>query len=263
MAEFAKKKFIWLVLLGVLVIGAAFYFASPKSAPLIYAVSQGGSWFLPILVLAALADSVNPCAFSILLITIAFLFSMGKSRREIFKIGGSYIAGIFAIYVLIGLGILQALHLFNTPHFMAKVGATILILFGGINLVNEFFPSFPIKLRIPKGTHAMMAKFMNKGSALTAFVLGGLVGLCEFPCTGGPYLAVLGFLHDQSKYILGLGYLALYNLIFISPLVVILLVASDSFLLGKVEKWKKENMRNIRLYGGIAMVLLGIAMFLI
>src|SRR3989344_2591394 len=107
-------------------------------------ISNGGAWLLPLITVAALIDSINPCAFSILLLTIAFLLSIGKLRAKIFAIGGVYILGIFIVYMLIGLGILQTLHLFSTPHFMAKVGASLLIALGTINLINEFFQSFPI-----------------------------------------------------------------------------------------------------------------------
>ena len=183
-------------------------------------------------------------------------------RSGILKIGGAYILGIFVVYVLIGLGLLQALHIFNTPHFMAKVGASLLIALGGINLINEFFPSFPIKLRIPQVAHRKMAELMNKASLPTAFLLGVLVGVCEFPCTGGPYLMVVGLLHDQGTYLIGVSYLLLYNLIFILPLVIILLIAGDSALLEKVKTWKKAETKHMRLWSGIAMIILGFLIFL-
>jgi len=224
-------------------------------------LSNEGQWLLPLVGVAALIDSVNPCAFSILLLTIAFLLSIGKVRTSILQIGGFYILGIFAVYMLIGLGILQALHLFNTPHFMAKVGASFLLVLGAINLINEFFPSFPVKIRIPEVAHRKIAELMEKASLGTAFFLGALVALCEFPCTGGPYLMVLGLLHDQQTYMAGLGYLVLYNLIFILPLVVILLIASNGALLEKVRAWKKAENKNMRLWGGIAMILLGLFIF--
>ncbi|MEK7507705.1 MAG: hypothetical protein AAB602_01315, partial [Patescibacteria group bacterium] len=184
MKNFLKNKFAWLCLAAVLVFGLAIFFSSQSSAPFLWKISSGGAWFLPLLVVAAIADSINPCAFSILILTVAFLISIGKLRSGILKIGGAYIFGILAVYILIGLGILQALHLFNTPHFMAKVGAMLLIALGGINIINEFFPRFPIKLRIPQAAHGKMAALMEKASVPTAFILGGLVGLCEFPCTG-------------------------------------------------------------------------------
>jgi len=226
-------------------------------------LSEGGKWLLPLIVVAALIDSINPCAFSILLLTIAFLLSIGKLRSSILSIGSAYIFGIFVIYLLIGLGLLQTLHIFDTPHFMAKVGATLLVALGLINIVNEIVPAFPIKLSIPHAAHGKIAALMEKASVPTAVVLGGLVGLCEFPCTGGPYLMVLGLLHDHATYFTGVGYLILYNLVFIVPLVLILLVASDQTLLRKVQAWQQGERKAMRWGGGVAMILLGAFVFAI
>lgn len=257
------KKLIGFIILGLGLLGLiAFFRLGGVGTQTLWDISGGGKWLLPLVAVAALIDSINPCAFSILLLTIAFLLSLGKLRSSILKIGGVYILGIFVVYILIGLGILQALHLFNTPHFMAKVGASVIILLGLINLLNEFFPAFPIKLRIPQVAHRKMAGLMEKASLPTAFLLGSLVGLCEFPCTGGPYLMVLGLLHDQGTYLFGLGYLLLYNLIFILPLAVILGIASDSALIDRVRAWKKVETKNMRIWGGVAMIILGVLIFL-
>lgn len=258
-----NKKFAGLIIAIIAIFAVVIFLRySDFGSAALWKISDGGKWLLPLVGVAALIDSINPCAFSILLLTIAFLFSMGRMRSSVLKIGGLYILGLFFVYMGIGLGILQALHIFNTPHFMAKVGATLLVILGGINVINEFFPAFPIKLRIPHGVHRKIAELMEKGSAPTAFILGGLVGLCEFPCTGGPYLMVLGLLHDQATYLTGLGYLIFYNLIFVLPLVIILLIASNKVLVGKVEEWRKSESRNMRLWGGMAMVALGVLIFL-
>ncbi len=259
-----KKKIIIPILLAIAFFGVFFFFRFTGAGQnFLWSFSDGGKLLLPLVIVAAIIDSVNPCAFSILLLTIAFLFSIGKLRSGMLKIGGSYVAGLFVVYVLIGLGILQALHLFNTPNFMAKVGAALLIVLGAINLINEFFPRFPVKLKIPSAAHHRIAGLMEKASVPTAFVLGALVGLCEFPCTGGPYLLVLGLLHDSATYAAGLGYLLLYNLIFVLPLIIILALASNEVLLKKVQKWQKEEKKGMRLWGGIAMILLGFLIFLL
>lgn len=260
----SKSRIIWLIGLALVLVGTIIFFKSGVVAStVLWNLSDGGKWLLPLVVVASLVDSINPCAFSILILTIVFLFSIGKNRFNILKIGGFYILGIFLIYIMIGLGILQALHIFNTPHFMAKVGAVLMIAFGGINVINEFFPKFPIKLKIPAVAHGKIAELMEKGSIPTAFLLGGLVGLCEFPCTGGPYLMILGLLHDKATYISGLGYLLLYNLIFILPLIVILFIASDKILVDKVRVWQKSESKLMRYGGGIAMVALGVIIFLL
>lgn len=255
----SKFKIIFLVVAILGLVGLAVFLKSSQlSSQMLWQWSNGGKWLLPLVVAASLIDSINPCAFSILLLTIAFLFSLGRLRKDILKIGGFYILGLLIVYILIGLGILQVLHLFNTPHFMAKVGAWLLIALGFISLINHFFPRFPIKLRIPQSAHRRMARLMEKGSIPAAFALGVLVGLCEFPCTGGPYLMILGLLHDQTTYLTGLGYLLLYNMIFILPLVVILFLASNRNLLEKVQSWKREENAKMRLISGLVMILLGI-----
>lgn len=256
------RKLTFIIAAGVLLAGTVvmFKFGNAGTAAL-WSASGGGQWLLPLVAVAALIDSVNPCAFSILLVTMAFLLSIGKLRSNVLQIGSAYIAGIFFVYLLIGLGLLQTLHLFDTPHFMASVGAGLLVLLGLINLTNEFVPAFPLKLAIPQAAHRRMAVLMERASVPTAIALGGLVGVCEFPCTGGPYLMVLGLLHDQTTYYTGVGYLLLYNVIFVLPLILILLVASDASLLGKVQQWQQEKRRAMRLGGGGAMVGLGLLIF--
>lgn len=259
-----QNKIIFLLLAIVFLVGGVFFLKSGTlGTKVVWGLSNGGTWLLPLIVVSSLIDSINPCAFSILFLTLAFLFSLGKMRNDILKIGGSYIFGLFVIYIFIGLGILQALHIFSTPHFMAKLGAGIMISLGSINLINHFFPKFPLKLKIPSVSHEAMAKLMEKASLPTAFILGGLVGLCEFPCTGGPYLMVLGLLHDTGKFWQGFGYLLIYNLIFVLPLALILFAASNKAVLEKMNHWKKNNVIAMRVGGGIAMIVLGLFILLL
>jgi len=230
---------------------------SPATSAIIWSASNGGAWLLPLVLASSLLDSVHPCSFSILLITIAFLFGLQMTREKILKIGGVYIAGIFASYLLIGLGILKVLHLFDTPHFMGKVGASLLIIFGIVNLLNRFFPNMPIKLTLPSFTKRPMAQLMERTSIAAAFGLGALVGICQFPCMGGPYLMVIGLLRDQMTYTVGFLYLVLYNVILIIPLALVLWFSADKVVVDKMQEWKRDHLSRVRLIAGITMIALG------
>src|SRR3989338_1907229 len=247
-----------LAIVGAALIGIVILKYLPATSSLAWNASNGGVWLLPLVLVASLLDSVHTCSFSILLITIAFLFGMQMTRQRILKIGGAYIAGIFASYLLIGLGLLQVLHLFNTPHFMGKLGATLLIAFGIINLINSFFPQFPLKLKIQSAAHNAMGPLMEKASLPAAFSLGALVGVCQFPCMGGPYLMVIGLLRDQMTYFAGFAYLFLYNLVLIVPLVAVLWIAGDKSVVDKMQDWKRTNLNGVRLWAGLIMIALGI-----
>ena len=257
-----NTKLAALVAVGALLVGSVLFFQYGNvGTTALWKISNEGAWLLPLVAVSALLDSINPCAFSILILTIAFLFTLGKLRTGILQIGSIYIVGVFTVYMLIGLGLLQTLHLFDTPHFMAKLGAGLLVVLGLVSVANALLPAFPVKLRIPQVAHQRMAVLMERASLPAAFALGGLVGLCEFPCTGGPYLMVIGLLYDQATYNAGLAYLLLYNVIFVVPLVIVLLLASDRSLLARIDGWRKRNTRSMRLWGGNAMLALGILIF--
>lgn len=248
---------------AALILGVIALKWSPATSTLIWSMSNGGAWLLPLVLASSVLDSVHPCSFSILLITIAVLFGLQLTRAKILQIGGVYIAGIFAAYLSIGLGLLQVLHIFNTPHFMGKLGATLLIVFGLITLLNRFFPAMPIKFKIPSVAHRPMARLLERTSIAAAFGLGLLVGICQFPCMGGPYLMVIGLLRDQVTYAAGFSYLLLYNLVLIIPLVLVLFVASDKTTVEKMQEWKRNNLARVRLMAGVAMLLLGALILLL
>src|SRR3989338_3584312 len=134
-----NKKLAILVGVLLLFLGLVVFFKSGGVGTLaLWNWSDQGTWLLPLVGVSALIDSINPCAFSILLLTVAFLIGLKQTRGRILFLGGVYVIGIFTAYLLIGFGLLQALHLFNTPHFVGKAAAWLLIGLGGINLINEF-----------------------------------------------------------------------------------------------------------------------------
>ena len=258
-----KRLIIIAGVIRAFILGIIILKFSPATASLIWNMSNGGAWLLPLVLISSLLDSVHPCSFSILLITIAFLFGLQMTRKKILQLGGLYIFGIFASYLLIGLGLLKVLHLFNTPHFMGKLGAAILIIFGVVNLINRFFPNVPIKLVLPSIVHRPMAQLMEKTSMIAVFLLGALVGICQFPCMGGPYLMVIGLLRDQVTYATGFGYLFLYNVILIVPLVLVLWFSADKSVVDKMQEWKRDNLARVRLIAGIIMIGIGALILLV
>ena len=50
---------------------------------------------LPAVVVSALIDSVNPCAFAVILLLLAFLFTLRQARARVLGLGAVYIAVIF------------------------------------------------------------------------------------------------------------------------------------------------------------------------
>lgn len=215
---------------------------------------------LPAVVITGLVDSVNPCAFAVILLLLAFLFTLRKSRGRILQLGLVYIGMIFSVYFAIGLGLLQAVRISNDPHLVAKLGAGILIGLGVLNLVEFFYPAFPIKLHMPKIAGARTNELIKQATLPATIGAGLLVGLCTFPCSGGIYVSIITLLNAKTTAAWGLAYLGLYNLMFVLPLFVILLAAGNRATAKAWARWERENALRIRLWYGIIMVLLGFGM---
>lgn len=216
-----------------------------------------------VVTLAAMLDSINPCAFSILFLTIAFLFSIGRDRKSVLITGSLYILGIAITYILIGVGVLKVLSFFNVPNGLAKFGALVMVVFAIVDLLDLYIPNFPIKLAIPKSAHHIIAKYINKASIFAALFMGVLVGMFEFPCTGGPYIFVLGLLHDNATFFSGFLYLIWYNFVFVSPLILALLFATNKTVAGKIDAMRRDGTKKSRLIINMIFIILGIGMFLL
>ena len=80
---------------------------------------------------------------------------------------------------------------------------------------------------------------------------------------GGPYLMVIGLLRDQVTYFSGFGYLFLYNLILIVPLAAMLWITSDKQVVDRMQEWKRTKIQSVRLWAGIAMIIIGILVLFI
>lgn len=222
-----------------------------------------------------LADSVNPCALSILaLVLIAIVTYNPGDRKKVLLAGLSFVFAVLIMYLIYGFLIIKAFEVVQSIssvreflygklgiNFILGVGAIIL---GVLGLKDFFFykpgsvgTEMPLFLR-PKA-NKLIAKVT---SPLAAFGVGLFVTLFLLPCTIGPYI-ILGGLLAGDGFITALPSLILYNFIFVLPmLTVTILVYIGSKKAEDVKDWKEKNVRYMHLVAGILMLLIGLLMVL-
>ncbi|MBI5370294.1 hypothetical protein HZA85_03840 [Candidatus Uhrbacteria bacterium] len=239
------------------------FLAQAATAPRGPQASPRSFWSLfPLITGSAFLDGLNPCAFAVLLFFIGFLFMMKKTRARIWQMGLVYIGAIYLAYLLIGLGIAQAFVISGAPHLMAKIGAYLVIALGAIQLFGVAVPSFPIKLRIPIDTKATLEKWMYHATIPTSFIGGFLVGLCTFPCSGGIYVAIIGLLSAQRTATSGAAWMLWYNFVFVSPLLILLLLASNRRTTEKLQDLERMQSKRVKVLTGVFMAALGAVILL-
>ncbi|PKP58891.1 MAG: hypothetical protein CVT88_06520 [Candidatus Altiarchaeales archaeon HGW-Altiarchaeales-1] len=193
---------------------------------------------------AAIIDSINPCAMGVLIIFITFMISSANfSRRRMAIYGSIYIMAVYLTYFLAGIGILKFLNFINNLGFIIFVNALVVIIL--LTSVLLAFRDTYISLKkngeknlwlaIPKSAKGTVEKYIKKGTLPAVIILGILVAMVELPCTGQVYLGILTILNTMD-FNYGILLLAIYNFIFVLPLIIILSLALFGRNLSKIEE---------------------------
>jgi cytochrome c biogenesis protein CcdA len=227
---------------------------------------------IPIIVGAALVDSINPCVFGVLIFLIAFMTKVFKSPKKMLIGGLFYTAVVYIAYFLIGLGFLKFTVSYGFSNSVYWVAAVIAILAGLLEIKDYFWYGKGFSLQMLPGAAKRIKHYTkyiataNKKSPWLSFLIAGLLGIfvviVELPCTGAPYLAVLAIL-GKGNFSQGIPLLLLYNLVFILPLFVIIGIAYFSKRKGALEEWRKEHRGLMRLGMGWFLTILGAYMLLL
>lgn len=209
---------------------------------------------------AALVDSINPCAIAVLLILLSALLVTGERKRAL-KAGIAFTISIYIVYFLFGLGLFSALQITGLSYWFYKFIGLLAIIIGILNIKDFFkYGAGGFVMEIPKKWRPSLQRLLRSvTSPIGAFFMGFLVCLFELPCTGGPYIFVLGLLAEKTTRLMATPILLIYNLFFILPLIIITLFVFWGFTtVEKAKAWKERNIRLLHLIAGLIMVALGI-----
>lgn len=220
---------------------------------------------LPLLIGAAFIDSINPCAFGVLIFLLAYLSETAKTRGHMLFNGLAYIFAVFVTYLTAGLvllPIIQTLRNFSVWGYI--ILAVIIILAGLLEIKDFFWYGKGFSLSIMPSESERIKTYIHHVSEkpATALTLGFFVALVELPCTGAVYLAVLALMSVTGITAANIWFLVLYNIIFVLPLAVILLFVYKGTATHRFEKWRQKYKGWMRLFTGLMLLLLGAWMIL-
>lgn len=213
-------------------------------------------------VTAAAVDSINPCAIGVLILMMSVVLAGGGTIRRMLFLGVVYTSSVFAVYLGAGLGLvyfLGRIPLVVTEYL--SVGVGIIVVFAGIIEIKDYFwYGRGFSLAIPVSMAKKLHMFASRTTVWGIAFLGAFVSAVELPCTGAPYLAIITLLSqyfDFTAFLL----LVLYNIIFVAPLLVILILVASGKKIQAIKQWKQDNRGFMRLAIGILLV--GLAWILI
>ena len=205
-------------------------------------------------------------------------------------IGLVFILAVFLAYTLIGIGLFNFLYCFKSFWLLAKIfnlSTGFLSIGLGVLATYDFYKfrkthkTEGLVLQLPAalknrihsiiGTHYRQSIELQKQEVpkkyilklvLSAFIIGFLISIHESVCTGQIYLPTIAFVLKTTPLKLqALGYLLLYNFMFIIPLLVILCFASLGATAGQFSNFLKKHIAVIKIL--MAMLFFSLGAFLI
>ena len=226
---------------------------------------------------AGLLDGINPCAFTTIVFLLSMLSYLGKSKRQLAAVGMGFTVAVFVTYFLLGLGVLGAFKALMVSQGISRAlgyavaaMAFALAIWSVVDVIR-FRRSGSVKsmtLGLPKSVKSRIHKVIRVGLSTRGLLVGSLsvgfvVAVLESICTGQVYLPTIKIiLQDPDLRVSAMTYLALYNLMFIAPLVGVLAVAYYGVSSERLGHFLSGNLIPLKLAMAVLFAGLGVVVLL-
>ncbi len=231
-------------------------------APLIGEINVSGL-SLPVLTLVVAGmDAFNPCAFFVLLFLLSLLVHARDRSRMLF-IGGTFVLFSGVIYFAFMAAWLNVFLWLGELRIITIVAGLIALSMAMVNIKDYFWFQKGVSLTIPEAAKPGLFKRMRdltQARRLMPMVVGTVTlavaaNTYELLCTAGfpmvyTRILTLSDLAPKTYYL----YLVMYNLVYVTPLAII--VAVFSLTLGSRKLAEREG-RILKLLSGLMMLGLG------
>lgn len=227
---------------------------------------------------AGLVNGLNPCSFSMLL----FLISLLLARQDINIVypGIAYAAGKFAAYIMLGsilYGVFSTIGI-NSYEITTKLMLGLFTAIMAALNIKDFFAAkkekygkitnqLPSFLR--KMNHGIIEKVKQINGIFAVIVssalLGAVISVGEFLCTGQVYLASIVYILQTESYLSPTAflYLIFYSVAFITPTLVIVLIISKTRKIMLLSEFFRKRLALVKLLTAIIMIAMGAVVILL
>lgn len=226
-----------------------------------------------LIILFGLLDGINPCAFATLIFLISYLQVARRSIRQIAVIGVAFISAVYMTYFALGVGLRHLIGELKLLQYGGMIFNWAVISFAvvlcGLNVRDAVICARgrldKMVLQLPgvlkKQIHAtIQAGARHRMFVAAAFVTGVIVSLLELACTGAVYVPVLHMLSDPGSRAIAVLYLALYNLMFILPLMIVFALVCKGLTSDRLIRWMRANVVKVKIMTAVLFAILAIVL---
>ncbi len=227
---------------------------------------------LSVVLLGGLIDGINPCAFATIIFFLSYLQIARRTPREMLMVGIAFISAVFLAYLAAGLVLYQVLDALNDRFAgiqrWLNLGFGLLALLAAWLSLRDAFRARAgrldeMTLQLPGLLKDRIRGVIRTGArarnfVIAAFISGLVISLLELACTGQVYAPIIYQIqHGRQDAVL---WLVIYNLAFVTPLIVIFLLAYGGLRSETLIGFQQRHTFAVKL--ALALLFLGLALFI-
>lgn len=229
-------------------------------------------------VAGGLVDGINPCAFATLIFFIAYMEKVKRRKKDMLSIGISFSTGVFIGYLFIGVGLMEFYYgiegIGAVSRYVYLFTGIFALVFAAFNVYDYFRIGREEKtvLQLPKFLKKRRGRLIRTLTgdrhimilAVLAFITGLGISMLEFVCTGQVLFPIMAVIKSASAMkMTALGYLLLYNTMFIMPLLIILALFYTGYSSEKLGEMQKRRHGMVKILTAVVLTVIGAYMLYI
>ncbi len=220
---------------------------------------------LMVVLIAGLLAGFNPCLLAVMAFMASITLSSKGNRRDLVTIVVGFCVGIFAVYMVVGIGLLSIVK--QHPEIQESITLFLLIFIGLLGLWH-FYDAYYMKvhdrssLKTPRSFTNLARGIGGKNMLLLSILAGGLFSLIKAPCIGAVYFAILDMLISRGEIAGGATYLAVYNLGVVLPVLALGILLAFGLSPELVDELRERRRIEIRLVTGAVLLLIVLLIYL-
>ncbi|KKG14551.1 hypothetical protein EO98_07715 [Methanosarcina sp. 2.H.T.1A.6] len=212
---------------------------------------------VPIAFVSGVMAAFSPCILAVM----AYMTALAASgeRRYLMLINViAFSAGLLFMYALIGICFYRISTTIPSMYSLAKNTIIVSILFiGSTMIIRELFHyEYSFSDSGFKKFVSLLRPYSKINMVGCSFAMGLGFGLIKIPCTGGPYLAILGMMAGQRSSFQGLYCLMAYNIGVVLPVLSLGTLLSLGFSAHELDMIRTQHRAVINVSTGITLFIL-------
>ena len=219
---------------------------------------------LPVVLVAGLLAGFNPCLLAVMAFLASLTLSAKGNRTELLKIVGGFCAGIFVMFMVVGMGLLGVIK--QQPEIKDTITLLLVVLVGLLGLWH-FYDAYHLKVH-DRSSFKTSGSFLqlvegieHRNTVVVSFLAGAMFSIIKAPCVGAVYFAILDMLITQGKIADGAIYLGFYNLGVILPVLILGIMLAFGLSPERVNDLREKRRVEIRLVTGAVLLLLAVMIY--